>query len=268
MSRILDLLDAAPTDLPPRSGADRSLTAVATVLAVADDGRTVTVSLLGSGELVLPATAASWTDVATAHVLIDAGTGRPCHVLGPATAPASVEEQATATAEVKVVAAAAKTATTRTLTTTVTPTWSGTYRAGHGWDSWNVSRYGGRTDLYQGAVSGSGTMRGLALYGSRVTGLHADSITKAVLTLTGNGSARNSWPAVLQAASKTASGPSVSGATATVTVTGTSTVKVDVTALAPGLLSGLGIALVGGTYGAVNGTGASMSLALTYKKTS
>lgn len=47
----------------------------------------------------------------------------------------------------------------------------------------------------------------------------------------------------------------------------TETSTVDVTALAAELLRGRGLALVGGDYGAVGGTGASMSLALTYEVT-
>ena len=84
---ILDLLSTAPADESPRTGSDRTMVAVARVLDVADGGTTVTVSLLGSAGISLPATASTWTGVATAHVLLDPDTGRPIHVLGPAPAP-------------------------------------------------------------------------------------------------------------------------------------------------------------------------------------
>lgn len=262
MVQLLDVLGAAPIDQAPRSGADRSQVMVATVLEVAEDGRTVTVSLLGSGAITLPATASVWTDVTTAHVLMDTETGRPVHVLGPATAPATaIAVPSTESLE------EASQPVTVTRTATVTPDWSGTYRAGQGWDQWNTSRYGGRTDLYQGAIGSSGTLRGMATYGTAITSLHATTITSATLTLTGNGSNRGTWTATVQAADRTSTGPSPSGSTASVSITGTGTARVDITALAPGLLAGRGIALVGSDYGAVGGRGQSMSITLTYRTT-
>ena len=84
---ILDLLSSAPADEGPRPGSDRAMIAVARVLDVANGGTTVTVSLLGSAGITLPATASTWTGVETAYVLLDPDTGRPIHVLGPAPAP-------------------------------------------------------------------------------------------------------------------------------------------------------------------------------------
>ena len=56
--RTLDLLDAAPDDTAPRPGADRTRVAVAMVTGVADGGRTVSVSVLGSAPIALPGEAA------------------------------------------------------------------------------------------------------------------------------------------------------------------------------------------------------------------
>ncbi|WP_103061593.1 hypothetical protein [Actinomyces qiguomingii] len=261
--QILDALDAAPADQVPRSGSDRSQVMVATVVGVAEDGRTVTVALLDSGAVTLPATASVWTGVTTAHVLMDTETGRPVHVLGPASPP-KTETPTPPSAEA---IAASRQPVTVTRTVTVTPDWSGTHRAGQGWDQWNTSRYGGRTDLYQGAIGASGTLRGMATYGPAITSLHATAITSATLTLTGNGSNRGTWTATVQAADRTSTGPSPSGSTASVSITGTGTSRLNITALAPRLLAGKGLAMVGSDYGAVGGRGQSMSITLTYQTT-
>ena len=255
MSRVLDLLDAAPADSPPRSGADRSQVVIGVVTAVSGGGTVVSVSVLGSQPVALPATASVWSGVRTAHVLMDAVTGRPVHVLGPATAPVLPVTQPVA--EVT-------TGATVVRTVTLTPEWSGTWRAGQGWDQWNVGRYGGRTDLYQG-VMGAASLMGMATYGARVTSLGATGVTSATVTVTGNGSNSAGWTAVIQTADRTDSGPTPSGATASVGVRGTGTSSVDVTALGPELLRGRGLALVGTDYGALLGTGQSMSLTLTYR---
>ena len=84
---ILDLLNSTPADEGPRPGSDHAMVAVARVLDVANGGTTVTVSLLGSAGITLPATVSTWTGVETAYVLLDPSTGRPIHVLGPAPAP-------------------------------------------------------------------------------------------------------------------------------------------------------------------------------------
>ncbi|MDO4243810.1 MAG: hypothetical protein Q4C85_08665 [Actinomyces sp.] len=255
-TRVLDLLDTAPRDEPPRSGADRAQVMIAEVTAVSTDGTQVSVSILGADPVQLPATASVWTGVTTAHVLMDPGTGRPVHVLGPATKPLESASTAPPTQGEDPV--------TVVRTATVTPEWSGTWTAGQGWDRLNIGRYGGRTDLYQGALAGI-PRTGLATYGQRITALAASKITRATLTLTGNGSNRGSWTAIIQCADKTTAGPAPSGTTAGVTITGTATAQVDITALAGGLMAGRGLALVGASYGAVHGTGASMSLALTYE---
>ena len=49
-----------------------------------------------------------------------------------------------------------------------------------------------------------------------------------------------------------------------ITLTGAATTQADITALATGLMTGAGLALVGDDYGAALGTGASMSIGITY----
>ena len=64
-----------------------------------------------------------------------------------------------------------------TKTATILPTSTGSWRASVGrWNSWNENRYGGRTSLWQGNAYGSGSMKGLATYGNRITDLNAEEI--------------------------------------------------------------------------------------------
>lgn len=255
MTTVLDLLDSAPADDPPRSGSDRSMTAVGRVLDVSTDGTRVTVTILDSAPIVLPATASTWTGVATAHILLDPGTGRPVHVLGPATPPAQVLPSLSELPWHQ------PAPTSRSVTRTVQAGWSSTWSPG-GWGTFNAGRYGGSRDLYQGDA-GTGPLVGLVSYGAQITSIGATRITHASLTITGNGSNRGTWTAVVQCADGAASGPTPSGPTAAGPVTGTNTSWIDVTALAEGLLAGRGLALIGGDYGGAFGVGESMSLTLT-----
>lgn len=255
--RALDLIDSTPADDSPRPGADRAQVAVAMVTGVSAGGRMVSVSLLGSAPIALPATASTWTGVRTANVLLDPDTGRPVYVLGPATTP---------TGQIPHTAPGADYAETKAMRSAViTPDWSGTHRAGHGWDHWNTSRFGGRSDLYQGASGVSGPLRGMATYGQAITALAATRVIEATLSLTGNGASPGTWQTTIQAASRTDNGPATTGGARSATITGDQATEVDITALAPGLLAGHGLALVGGLYGGVLGTGSSMSIALTYE---
>lgn len=249
----LDLLDSAPLDDAPRTGSDRTMVAVARVLSASADGTSVTVSMLGSAPITLPATPASWSAAATAHVLIDPDTARPLHVLGPAPAPKSPMPA--------VFTDIAPSSTTTTVTRTVQPEWTGTHHAALGWDRFGVIQHGGHRDLYQGRT-GTHQLTSLALYGRQVPAIGASKITTATLTVTGNTATPGSWTAVVQAADYTETGPAVSGPTATGVVTGATTTDINVTALAAGLLEGRGLALVGSAFGAVAGVGASMVLTL------
>lgn len=254
--RTLDLLDAAPDDTAPRPGADRTRVAVAAVTGVAAGGRTVSVSVLGSAPIALPAAPSTWTGVSTANILLDPDTGRPVYVLGPAPAPS------TPIPPTPPGAGATPVALTRTAV--ITPTWSGTHRAGRGWNQWNVTRYGGRSDLYQGTTGASGHLTGLADYGDAIPALAPTAITEATLTLTGNNPDQPAFTAVIRAAARTPDGPAPTGPTATTALTGAATTRLDITALAAGLLAGAGLALVGDDYGGVLGVGASMSIGITY----
>ncbi|WP_402465810.1 hypothetical protein [Isoptericola aurantiacus] len=70
-----------------------------------------------------------------------------------------------------------------TVTTTITPTSTGTYRTASTWNRWNGNRYGGFSTLYQGADYGSGTLIGLATYGSKIKDLRAVEIVKIEVRL-------------------------------------------------------------------------------------
>src|SRR5690606_11802440 len=64
-----------------------------------------------------------------------------------------------------------------TVTKTISPTSTGTYRQSvNRWDDWNRGRYGFPYSLYQGSKYGSGTLVGLATYGSRIKDLRATEI--------------------------------------------------------------------------------------------
>lgn len=254
--RTLDLLDAAPDDTAPRPGADRTRVAVAAVTGVAAGGRTVSVSVLGSAPIALPAAPSTWTGVSTANILLDPDTGRPVYVLGPAPAPA------TPIPPTPPGAGATPIALTRA--SVITPAWAGTHRAGRGWDQWNTGRYGGRSDLYQGATGASGRLTGLADYGDAIPALAPTAITEATLTLTGNNPDQSTFTIVVRAAARTPDGPAPTGPTTAAALTGAATIQVDVTALAAGLMAGAGLALVGDDYGGVLGAGASMSIGITY----
>lgn len=253
--RTLDLLDAAPDDTAPRPGADRTRVAVAAVTGVAAGGRIVSVSVLGSAPIALPAGPSTWTGVSTANVLLDPDTGRPVYVLGPAPAPATPIPPTPP-------GAGAPIALTRAAV--ITPAWAGTHRAGRGWDQWNTGRYGGRSDLYQGATGASGRLTGLADYGDAIPALAPTAITEATLTLTGNNPDQGAFTAVVRAAVRTPDGPAPDGPTVATALTGAATIRVDITALAAGLMAGAGLALAGDDYGAVLGAGASMSIGITY----
>ena len=246
---ILDLLNSTPADEGPRPGSDHAMVAVARVLDVDGGGTTVTVSLLDSAGITLPATVSTWTGVETAYVLLDPSTGRPIHVLGPAPAP-----------KIAPVSFKPPKATTRTITATAYPIWTGTH-APAGWRHFGAAIVGHPRDLNQGDA-GTGTLTGLATYGQQIPAIGATSITRATLTATGNGANPNTWNAVFQCATYTDDGPQATGPQATGTITNNQTSSIDITALADGLLAGHGIALVGAVYGGLRGQGDSMVLSL------
>ena len=246
---ILDLLSSAPADDGARPGSDRAMIAVARVLDVANGGTTVTISLLGSAGITLPATASTWTGVETAHVLLDPDTGRPIHVLGPAPVPKTGP-----------MSFSPPEATTHTITCTAHPTWTGTH-APAGWNRFSAAAVGHPRDLSQGDA-GTGTLTGLATYGQQIPAIGTTNITQATLTATGNGANPSTWNAVFQCATYTDAGPQPTRPQVTTPITSNQTSTIDVTALAAGLLAGQGIALVGAVYGGLRGQGDSMVLSL------
>lgn len=150
------------------------------------------------------------------------------------------------------------------VTLTVLPQWSGSYRAGSGWDRWNASRreYGGRSTLYQGNGFGSGPMTGLATYGDQLVNLAAISIDRVQVMLRGVGLSGAAGPATVQGSphgAQPAGAPTSSGTTAT----GNGLTDLDA-ATREGLRTGVlkGLALVGANYWAVAGAGNGDGMAL------
>ena len=250
---ILDMLDSGLAQAPPpRPGTDQGILRTARLIRVGADGRTATVSVLGSGPITLPATVTVWSDVTTCWVLCDPATGRPAHVLGPAPAPAGGALMPPLPAEDKPEAV--------TQDAVVTPTSTGTWTA-DGWGRWNIRAFEGATDLYQGTAMGK-KLVGVATYGEATKALGLDTITAAVLTVVPH-PASAPWELVVQpvveSTTPAPAGPTVS---TTIGLDTTDPVTVDVTPLAAHLKDGQGLALTGADYGAVSGIGASMSLTL------
>lgn len=246
-ARILDLVSTAPDDLPPRYGSDRSTVAVARVVDLVEGGRQVIVSLYGAPGVQVPATAVDWKGVATAHVLIDPDTGRPVHALGPAPAPEGPLPQIPQ----------APTPEPVRRRTALTPEWAGTHQ-GTGWARFN----GG--GLWQGPSPQGTRLRGLAMYGQQAPALGPITVRRAVLAMR-PASYSPPWAALLQAATHTSQGPAPTGPTITASM-GSPLVEADITALAPALLAGTGIALVGTSYGGVGVGGDSMAVLLDYEE--
>jgi hypothetical protein len=160
--------------------------------------------------------------------------------------------------------------------TTIGPQWSGTWRSiRSAWDRWNVTNYGGRSDLYQGDAYGSGPLIGLATYGSQIVNLGATSIDAITVRARRNGSGAGTAALVVQGAphaSQPAGAPTPSGSTATsgaVALGGQASASLpsDVReALRTGAAKSL--ATVGGTYAGWGGTATpgSMVLDVTYTR--
>lgn len=169
---------------------------------------TVTVTIDGASS-ALPAIPSTYTVGQTAWVLLS-DWGAPLLVLGPS----ALTEPTTDTPT----APPAPTSVTVT-GQAVSPQWSGSYRATRAaWDRWNVTRYGGRSTLYQGNGYGSGPMTGLATYGNQLVNLGATTITRVQVRLVGVGLSGAAGPATVQGsphASQPAGAPSSSGDTAT-----------------------------------------------------
>ena len=166
---------------------DTSVTMVAVLITPPDESLQAQVSLVGSEPITLPAVASTYTGVTTVHVLMDAETGRPRMVLGPAGTP-EPETLPPPAVPPTPEAPRVQTVTGRV----IVPSASGTWRTSRsGWDRWNLAG-----DVYQAGSASSGPLSGLAVYGNQITSLGASRITRGVLTLVSSGNAAgSSWTA-------------------------------------------------------------------------
>lgn len=159
------------------------------------------------------------------------------------------------------------------VTVAVGPTWSGSYRAGSGWDRWNTGRYGGRSTLYQGSGFGSGPMVGLAVYGDQLVSLGAISIDRVQVMLRGVGLSGASGPATVQGSPHGAQPPGAPAGIGSTATEGNAGAPQQAD-LGPDLREGMrtgsvkGLVLVGPQYWAVagEGTGDGMVLLVTYTR--
>lgn len=181
-----------------------------------------TVSATGSGTITITVAGVSYTIPApigtystgqTAWVLLD-DWGTPVIALGPSTTTPTGGPGG---------GAPGGGGGTVSATATITPQWSGTFRTGYGWDSWNTTRYGGRSDIYQGNGFNSGTLIGLATYGDQLVNLGAVSIDE--ITMSAKKTDTNGLSAALAVqgsahASKPGGAPSGSGDVAATSTVG------------------------------------------------
>lgn len=229
---------------------------VAQLVSIDTTANRATVSILGSQPVALPFLPGDYTGVTTVYVQLDPlRTGAGQMVMGPC---GTLED---------VPALPPAPSGTVSAKATIFPTWSGTWRTDRSsFDRWNIDRYGGRSDLYQGDDYGSGPLKGLAVYGDQIVGLGATAIT--AMTLSSIKSNGGDSP-VFQGSphgTKPAGAPSSSGAT----VGGLGNVDLVASGIAELLRTGVfkGLATVGSTYGAVRGTSHPMGMALsiTYQR--
>lgn len=229
------------------------------------DGDRALVSIDGSAPIPLPYLPSTYTGITTVLVLCNPSDGgRAVYVLGPVGTQAEPPPVPPGPPGDTVEA-----------TVTILPTWSGTWRVDRGaWDRWNADRYGGRSDLYQGAYGSSGTLIGLATYGEQIVGLGATEIVAATVHVQRNPSGASAAVTVQGSPHGTppAGAPSSSGDTAsspTLAPSGSADI-----ALTSGMREALrtgaakGLALVGSDYAGVYGTSRAdgMALRITYRR--
>lgn len=233
----------------PRPGSDRSPVVVARLLTEPDTDNRCTISIAGSDPLVVPAVPSTYTGVTSVYVTMQ--DGKPVVVTAPAGTPVFTSDAPTGDPVVEAVSSRI-----------IQPTVSGTWRADRSaWDRWNEA-----TDVYQAGSASSGTLSGIACYGSQITALGATSITRAVLTLVSNGAGlTSSFAAAIKGAtyaSLPAGAPTLAATTTSVTVPGYGfdgsvvSVELDATTrenLRTGTWRALGLGTTG-TYGGTRGT--------------
>lgn len=250
-------------------GADVRAYTTGLLLGIDEPGNRLLVSVHDGEGSWLPAVPGTYQGVRVVHVLLDVmAGGRAVLVLGPAeAAPTPAQAEASPLPQTPPPAAP----TTRTRTVTITPTWSGTWRSTRGaWDRWNVTTYGGRSDVYQGDGYGSGPLVGLATYGNQLVNLGAISIDSVVLRVFRNGSGAGTAALVVQGSphgAQPAGAPSSSGDTATTAAVARGAwVQVALPSSVRGAMrtgAVRGLAAVGGAYSGWGGTATAGSMALT-----
>lgn len=262
------LEDAREAASLPRGAAPGAITrthVVAQLVSINPTTQRASVSIDGSVAISLPYLPGTYTGFTTVLVLCDPFQGgRAVWVLG--TVGTQTEPPATPATPTGTVSA----------TATILPQWSGTWRVDRAaWDRWNVDRYGGRSDLYQGDGYGSGVLKGLAVYGDQVVNLGASAITGATVTVRRVATGSTSAVAVTVQGSPSgtppAGAPSSSGDTAAVSLPYETTGSIALTApMCEALRTGgaKGLALVGATYAGIYGTSRAdgMALSLTYTR--
>lgn len=233
---------------------DRRLWSPAQVTAV-DAGAQRVTALLNGGSVRIPYEfGATFAVDDTIAVLLD-----------PAAGPLVLFKLATAPAPPSGISGGSGGTGLASFTALIRPTWSGTWRTGSGWDRWNITRYGGRSDMYQGNAYGSGVLVGLATYGDQIVGLGASTITSITARVVLSNNAGTPQLQGSPSGTQPAGVPSVSGATAS----GFGDVALPSTvceSMRTGALKGL--VTNGATYVAIRGTSLAdgMALTVTYTK--
>lgn len=271
MRSDLDTYRAAATEpVGLRPGADGRVTTTGVLLELDPATNRALVSVNDSAGSWLPLIPGVYEGVRTVHVLLSPfDGGRAQLVLGPAEdAPDDPAEDPLPQEPPPAPADSVS------QTVTVTPQWSGTWRVPRSaWDRWNTTSYGGRSDVYQGSGYGSGTLRGLAVYGNQLVNLGASSIDAVVLRVRRNGSGGGTAALGVQGSphgSKPSGSPSSSGATAATPAVGPGawTEVALPAAMREALRTGSakGLVAVGSTYSGWYGTGGSFALRVTYTR--
>lgn len=220
-----------------------------------------TVVVLGQTVVIPYAPTGTYTGGSRVWVALD-DWGQPSLVLAP-----SSEAAATTTPTAPETGTGAP---TTQAVVAIGPQWSGSYRAGAGWDRWNTGRadYGGRSTLYQGNGFGSRQMIGLATYGDQLINLGAISIDRVLVMLRPVGLSGAAGPATVQGAvdgSQPAGAPTTGGESAS----GEGWTELPAAVREAMRTGGVkGLATVGANYWAIAGAGNGdgMVLEVTYTR--
>lgn len=261
MSAFEDAREGSALPVGPRRGAPMEIHKVAQLLSINSTTQRATVSIDGSQPVALPYLPGVYTGYTTCLVLCNPlQGGRGVFVLGPVGVQVVVPGDPSSGPPPPPPPPPA----TVTAHATILPTWTGTWSTK--WSKWNVWVVAGPSSLYQGDAYGSGTLKGLAVYGNQIVNLGALSIISATVTM--NAIVGGGTPTAQGSPSGTpapAGPPSSSGSLAA----GFGRVALDSTtreALRTGAFKGLG--LVGAGYVAVQGANRpdGMALNLTYTR--